>query len=140
MLMQPHVSTAGHRRHAKRSEWYDLLMETSMRDLDLMRETAGSLFTETANALAETDSDDGVSFSEVDDLWDDYNVGDDGDMQLSLVLHGRDGTGVEGTWAVHGWQLSDFVGFMLGSESTADPQDLFQPVAVDPRECGATLS
>lgn len=110
-------------------------------DVELLRESAGELFTSVVNALAVTDSgDDGAAqFCEVDDLWDDYSADDDGDVEMRLVLHGHDAAGSEGVWAVSGWQLSDLVGYMLGSESTADQSNLFVPVAVDPEEVGGGL-
>lgn len=110
-------------------------------DVELLRESTGELFTSAINTLAITDSgDDGaVQFCEIDDLWDDYSAGDDGDVEMRLVLHGHDAAGSEGVWAVSGWQLSDLVGYMLGSESTADQSNLFIPVAVDPGELGGEL-
>lgn len=110
-------------------------------DVELLRESAGELFTSAVNALAATDSgdDDAVQFCEVDDLWDDYKAVDDVDVEMRLAIHGRGADGSEGVWAVSGWQLSDLVGYMLGSESTADQSNLFIPVAVDPGEVGGDL-
>lgn len=112
----------------------------SPREVELLRESAGELFTSVVNALAATDSgDDGaVQFCEVDDLWDDYKIAD-AVVEMRLAIHGRDADGSEGVWTVSGWQINDLVGYMLGSESTADQSNLFVPVAVDPEEVGGHL-
>lgn len=112
----------------------------SPRDVELLRESACDLFKSAVNALAATDSgdSDAVQFCEVDDLWDDYKA-DDHDVEMRLAIHGRDADGSEGVWTVSGWQINDLVGYMLGSESTADQSNLFVPVAVDPEEVGGHL-